>query len=94
MSTVWKIVIFVLVSILFGGLIGYVIGKANRIKPKGDILFQAYRDEETDEERIRCSFNLAIDADEIAREHYILLTVTKDEAAKEYYRNMELSKGE
>lgn len=67
-------------------ILGYLIGK-NSLKPKGDIEFELYRDDETNEDSVRCTFKLDLDIDQIVNEDYILFGVVKNKAVLDYYRN-------
>lgn len=77
--------LLLVVGFLAAMVLGYLIGK-NRMKPKGDIVFETYIDEEDHEEHVRCTFKLDMDVDEIIEEDYILFGVKKDKKAMDYYR--------
>lgn len=81
----WKVMILLMVCCLIGAVIGYLIGK-NSLKPKGSIVYEMYKDEE-DKDRVRCTFQLDLDIDEIVNENYILLSVLKDKNVVEYFKN-------
>lgn len=84
MSTKYWICLIICMIITFA--LGYLIGKKS-LKPKGDIVYETYYDEEDKEEHVRCTFKLDLDVDEIVRENYILFGVVKDKKVLEFYKN-------
>ncbi len=78
------LIICIIVSIA----LGYLIGK-NSKKPLGDIVFETYLDNETDQMAVRCTFKLDLDIDEIVKKDYILFSVQKNRDVIEYYKAQE-----
>lgn len=83
-----KIVILI-VAVLLAAIIGYFLGK-DRLRPTGEILYTLYNDEDG-KERVKCTFKLDLDVDEIINENYILLQVEKNSEVLEYYRKINSS---
>lgn len=81
----WKVMVLLMVCCLIGAVIGYLVGK-HSLKSKGSIVYEMYKDEE-DKDRVRCTFQLDLDIDEIVNENYILLSVLKDKNVVEYFKN-------
>lgn len=81
-----RVILYVVVCIITC-VIGYLIGK-NSLKPKGDIVFETYLDED-DKEAVRCTFKLDMDIDEIVKEDYILFGVVKDKRVLDFYKSTE-----
>lgn len=78
--------VYLIICILISILLGYLIGK-NSLKPKGAIVYETYYDEESKDERVRCTFKLDMDVDEIVMENYILFQVQKDQKVLQFYEN-------
>ena len=81
----WKVMVLLMVCCLIGVVIGYLVGK-HSLKSKGNIVYEMYKDEE-EKDRVRCTFQLDLDIDEIVNENYILLGVLKDKNVLEFYKN-------
>ena len=83
-----KYVVGLIVCIVVSVILGYLIGK-NSKKPLGDIVFETYMDDETDNLAVRCTFKLDLDIDEIVKKDYILFGVKKNRDVIEYYKAQE-----
>lgn len=83
-----RYVIGLIVCIIVSIALGYLIGK-NSKKPLGDIVFETYFDDETEQPAVRCTFKLDLDIDEIVKKDYILFSVQKNRDVIEYYKAQE-----
>lgn len=83
-----RYIIGIIVCIIVSISLGYLIGKNSR-KPLGDIVFETYMDDETDDLAVRCTFKLDLDIDEIVKKDYILFGVQKNRDVIEYYKAQE-----
>ena len=83
-----RYIIGLIVCIIISIALGYLIGK-NSKKPLGDIVFETYMDDETEELAVRCTFKLDLDIDEIVKKDYILFGVKKNRDVIEYYKAQE-----
>lgn len=76
---------------VLASIIGYFFGRRYK-KPLGDIVFETYMDEETEQPAVRCTFKLDMDIDEIVKKDYILFGVQKSRDVIEYYKAQENGK--
>lgn len=83
-----RYVVGLIVCIIVSIALGYLIGKNNK-KPLGDIVFETYLDDETEQPAVRCTFKLDLDIDEIVKKDYILFGVKKNRDVIEYYKAQE-----
>ena len=83
-----RYVVGLIVCIIVSIALGYLIGK-NSKKPLGDIVFETYMDDDTEDLAVRCTFKLDLDIDEIVKKDYILFGVKKNRDVIEYYKAQE-----
>lgn len=87
MAKLIGIIVCVLLSMLFG----YLLGRRTS-QPLGDIVFEMVFDEEKEEWRPLCTFKLDLEIDEILEKDYILFGVKKTKEVEYFYNNTEIPK--